>query len=142
MGTIGFHVKRASNSKFDDAQTIGYVPATGPDSTYTYLDRDVTPSQPYWYWLVEDTTFGEPDTYGPVQGGVGIDSLPYRLYLPIVLSNASGPALSKVTSAPTRSTGKTPDDLATGLLPPWFVPRSWESLGRNPPRPQAGNRSR
>ena len=86
----GFHVYRAQNSSFDDAQSIGYVPATGPGSTYSYVDRDVTEGQPYWYWLVEEVSVGEPDIYGPVQGGVGIDSLPNHLYLPLVLSNVEG----------------------------------------------------
>ncbi len=90
LGTVGFHVKRAPDADIAHAQTIAYALATGPDSTYDCLDRDVTPGQPYWYWLVEEASAGDPDTYGPVQGGVGIDSMPYRLYLPLVLSSVEG----------------------------------------------------
>ncbi|MFQ6100830.1 MAG: SdrD B-like domain-containing protein [Anaerolineae bacterium] len=86
LGIVGFHVYRAPSGSLSDAQTIGYFPATGSDSAYSYLDRDVTVGRTYWYWLVEEVGFGDPDTYGPVQGGFGVDSLPYRLYLPLVLS--------------------------------------------------------
>jgi len=86
----GFSVYRAPSASFGDAQTIAYIPAAGPGSEYSHVDRDVTAGQVYWYWLVEEVSAGDPDTYGPEQGGAGIDSLPYRLYLPLVLSSAEG----------------------------------------------------
>jgi hypothetical protein len=87
LGTIGFRIYRAPSGDFGEAQAIAYVPAAGFDSAYSYVDRGVTSGQVYWYWLVEVvSTAGSETLYGPVQGGVGIDSLPYRLYLPLVLS--------------------------------------------------------
>jgi len=86
VGAVGFYVYRAQDANFDGAQVMAYVPATGSGSTYSHADRDVTPDQTYWYWLAEVGTAGSETLYGPVQGGVGIDSLPYRLYLPLVLS--------------------------------------------------------
>jgi len=90
VGAVGFYVYRAPDANFDGAPIMAYVPATGSGSTYSHLDRDVTPDQTYWYWLAEVSTAGSETLYGPVQGGVGIDSLPYRLYLPLVLSEVEG----------------------------------------------------
>jgi hypothetical protein len=84
LGTIGFHIHRGTSASFRDAQAVGYILATGPDSTYNYVDRDVTPDQLYWYWLVEEVSFGDPDIYGPVRGAVEIDTLHYRMYLPLI----------------------------------------------------------
>jgi hypothetical protein len=80
----GFHIHRATVESLDDAQPIAHVPATGPGSAYSYTDRDVVAGQTYWYWLVEEVSAGDPDTYGPVRGGVEVDTQPYRLYLPLI----------------------------------------------------------
>jgi len=48
------------------------------------VDRDVTLGQTYWYWLADVSTGGTETLHGPVRGSVGIDSLPYRLYLPLI----------------------------------------------------------
>jgi len=84
LGITHFHIYRASGSDFAAAEIIATVPASGPDSSYVYEDRDVTWGQ-YWYWLVEEVSSGNPDTYGPAQAGVGIDMLSYHLYLPLVV---------------------------------------------------------
>ncbi|MFQ6101342.1 MAG: hypothetical protein ACE5OS_08930 [Anaerolineae bacterium] len=106
LGTLGFYVKRAPDADVAQAQTIAYVPATGPDSTYSHVDRDVTPGQPYWYWLVEEVSFGAPDTYGPVQGGVGIDVLPYRLYFPLIQGGRGERAAAPVSYRADRLFGR------------------------------------
>jgi uncharacterized repeat protein (TIGR01451 family) len=87
LGTVGFYVYRAPTEHFDKAQIVAYVPATGSGSAYNHTDRDVVSGQRYWYWLVEVVSSGNPGTFGPVQGGVGIDSLPHRLYMPLILNN-------------------------------------------------------
>jgi hypothetical protein len=66
------------------AQPIAYVPATGPGSTYSHIDRDVTSGQAHWYWLAEVNTGGEETLYGPVRAGVGPDVLSVRIYLPLI----------------------------------------------------------
>ena len=84
IGTVGFYVRRATVANFDSAQVIAYY--RGGGSPYQHIDRDVTPGQTYWYWLVEVSTDNIPadPPYGPVWGGVGIDELPDRLYLPMI----------------------------------------------------------
>ena len=70
----------------DETPMIAELPATGPGSTYQYVDRDVAPSQVYWYWLAQ-VSASQPERetiYGPVWGGVGPDVAPIRLYLPLV----------------------------------------------------------
>jgi len=85
IGILGFRVYRASDATWGHAQPITYVAATGPGSTYSHLDRDVILNQAYWYWLAEVSgDHSEPQTYGPVWGGVGPNVWPYRLYLPLV----------------------------------------------------------
>jgi hypothetical protein len=61
----------------------------------------VTPDQPYWYWLVEEVSFGDPDIYGPARGMVEIDALRYRLYLPLIQQrrqNQYGMPLDRIPS--------------------------------------------
>jgi hypothetical protein len=128
LGTLGFYVYRAPNANFDAAQTVAYVLATGPDSTYDHVDRGVTPGQSYWYWLVEETNFGEPDTYGPVQGGVEIDSLPHHVYLPLVLGGVQGAAQENATvliQTIQREPASTPVEMRppSPLLPPGTADR-------------------
>jgi uncharacterized repeat protein (TIGR01451 family) len=82
---VGFYIYRAPDTNFSHAQPIAYYGAKGGGS-YHHLDRDVTPGQVYWYWLVEVNTDG-PDherPYGPVWGGVELDALPFRVYLPLI----------------------------------------------------------
>ncbi|MEE8392027.1 MAG: hypothetical protein V3S14_14695, partial [Anaerolineae bacterium] len=93
VDSVGFYVYRALDENSAHAQAIAFTPATGDGSTYQYIDRDVTPGQTYWYWLAEVSTDGTETLYGPVQAGVATNSLqPYRIYLPLVLSNAEGAA--------------------------------------------------
>ena len=82
----GFRIYRDRDTDFDGAQLIAYVGARGPGSTYSHVDRDVAQNQVYWYWLAE-VSASEPEhetLYGPVWGGVGIDGMPHRVYLPQV----------------------------------------------------------
>ncbi|RLC95258.1 MAG: hypothetical protein DRI77_10220, partial [Chloroflexi bacterium] len=117
LDLTGFRLYRALTDDRGAAQPIAYIAATGPGSEYSHVDRDVTAGQVYWYWLVEEVSAGEPDTYGPAQGGAGIDSLPYHLYLPLVLSNAKGLIQKELTCR-----GEAPlhpywSSLWAGLLP-------------------------
>jgi len=84
LDITGFHVYRALDRDLNHAQPIAYVPATGPGSAYSHLDRDVTPNQAYWYWLAEANTDGAETIHGPVWGGVGPHALPYHFYLPLI----------------------------------------------------------
>jgi uncharacterized repeat protein (TIGR01451 family) len=81
---VGFYIYRDLDATIGGAQPIAYVPATGPGSTYSHVDRDVTSDQAHWYWLAEVNTGGEETLYGPVRVGVGPDSLPVRIYLPLI----------------------------------------------------------
>jgi len=81
---VGFYVYRDRDATMGDAQPIAYVPATGPGSTYSHVDRDVTSGQAHWYWLTEVNTGGEETLYGPVRAGVGPDALSVRIYLPLI----------------------------------------------------------
>jgi hypothetical protein len=87
IDTVGFYVYRAPVADYGQAGAIGYTPATGSGSSYAFIDRDVPPSQVYWYWLVEYTGDGLGEVYGPVSSGTGLNALPYRMYLPLVQSN-------------------------------------------------------
>jgi uncharacterized repeat protein (TIGR01451 family) len=83
---LGFYLYRAPDAHFSHAEAIAYHAAQGGNSTYSHVDRDTTPGQVYWYWLVEVNTDG-PDLerpYGPVWGGVELDALPFRVYLPLI----------------------------------------------------------
>jgi uncharacterized repeat protein (TIGR01451 family) len=81
---VGFYVYRDLDATIGRAQPIAYVPATGPGSTYSHVDRDVTSGQAHWYWLAEVNTGGEETLYGPVRAGVGPDGLSMRIYLPLI----------------------------------------------------------
>ena len=82
---IAFRIYRAVGTNLSSAQPIAYIPAAGPYSTYSHLDRDVILNQAYWYWLAEvSSDHSEPEIYGPVWGGVGLHVWPYRLYLPLL----------------------------------------------------------
>ncbi|MBN1933105.1 MAG: DUF11 domain-containing protein, partial [Anaerolineae bacterium] len=52
LGTVGFDLYRAGSERWEVAEWIAYVPATGSGSTYDYIDARVEPGQWYWYWLV------------------------------------------------------------------------------------------
>ena len=84
VNTVGFHLYRAPDASFDEAQPIAYIPATGPGSIYSHVDRDVTLNQVYWYWLADVSTHGSETLHGPVRGGIGPHTQPYRFYLPLV----------------------------------------------------------
>jgi len=83
----GFRIYRDLDaSRDDDTPVIAEFSATGPGSTYQYVDRDVVVNQVYWYWLAE-VSASQPERetfYGPVWGGVGPHVLPVRLYLPLI----------------------------------------------------------
>jgi uncharacterized repeat protein (TIGR01451 family) len=81
---VGFYIYRDEDATIGGAQPIAYVAATGPGSTYSYVDRDVTPGQVHWYWLAEVSTAGSETMYGPVWAGVGPDGLSVRIYLPLI----------------------------------------------------------
>ena len=91
----GFRIYRNPDPDFDAAQIVTSFEAQGPGSTYSYIDREVTYNQVYWYWLTE-VSASEPqreDVYGPVWGGVGPNALPVRIYLPMVRKGWVGQAV-------------------------------------------------
>ena len=84
VNIVGFRVYRAMDIRLSDAQPIAYLPATGPHSIYSHVDRDVTPGQVYWYWLAQVNAYGSEAIYGPGWGGIGSHPLPYHFYLPLI----------------------------------------------------------
>ncbi len=94
LGTVGFDLYRAGSERWEEAGWITYVPATGPGSTYDYLDARVVSGQWYWYWLVErvpgDTELPQPEAiHGPVSVDMRLNWLPYRIYLPLISNNSA-----------------------------------------------------
>jgi len=81
---VGFYLYRAADATFSHAEAIVYQAAKGGNSTYNHVDRDVTPGEVYWYWLAEIGTDGSETLHGPVWGGVDLDALPLRVYLPLI----------------------------------------------------------
>ncbi|TET52685.1 MAG: DUF11 domain-containing protein, partial [Anaerolineales bacterium] len=114
---LGFYIYRAGDSSFGGAQVVGYVSAEGGGSSYEYIDGNVVPGEVYWYWLVEAVGKGEPDTYGPAYCGVGLEWLPYRVYLPMVVSGRASAAQAESRSR-----------LAAPPLPPWLRGSLWAGM--------------
>jgi uncharacterized repeat protein (TIGR01451 family) len=95
VDTRGFRIYRAPDASPGDRQAIAYIPATGPGSTYSHVDRDVTENRVYWYWLADVDADGDETFHGPVWGGVGLHALPVRAYLPLIQKRWTGIEVSK-----------------------------------------------
>ncbi|MEZ4836821.1 MAG: DUF11 domain-containing protein [Caldilineaceae bacterium] len=87
IDTWGFHIWRSATGNRADAVrvTAELVRATGKDSSYSIVDRGLTPGT-YTYWLVETQTDGFVIEYGPVTGRTGADQAQQteKIFLPIL----------------------------------------------------------
>ncbi|MBC7228180.1 MAG: DUF11 domain-containing protein, partial [Thermoflexales bacterium] len=86
VDTFGFNLYRAPVADFARAEAVASVPseARGGGATYVYTDT-VPADGVWWYWLAEVDTSGRETRYGPERAAVGAATLPYRVYLPVVL---------------------------------------------------------
>ncbi|MEZ4830966.1 MAG: hypothetical protein R2873_03005 [Caldilineaceae bacterium] len=67
INTWGFRVVRGESNDRSQAVLVSemLIPATGPNSTYSFLDPDG--SAVHYYWLQEQETTGKLLEYGPIQ---------------------------------------------------------------------------
>lgn len=71
LETFGFHLYRGETDDFVQAQrlTTTMIPGTGSGGgDYDFVDADVSlmAGRTFWYWLVEITTTGDTQRYGPI----------------------------------------------------------------------------
>ncbi len=82
VNLYGFYLDRALVNQFDRAQRIAFIPGGG--LTYAYVDTDIVPGQPYWYWLTVIDNDGGTARYGSVSAIAPL-ARAYHLYLPLIV---------------------------------------------------------
>jgi uncharacterized repeat protein (TIGR01451 family) len=92
VDTYGFNIYRSPLNDLALASPIGFVPAQGSGSFYSYLDT-VPADRLWWYWLADVDTSGRETFTGPLMVMVG-EWWRHQIYLPIVVRHGwPGPGM-------------------------------------------------
>lgn len=88
LNSLGFHIYRSSTGSRSDAVRITptLILAQGGASSgasYSFLDANAVAETSYSYWLVELSSGGISEEFGPVSP-TSLSAGPYKLYLPIM----------------------------------------------------------
>jgi uncharacterized repeat protein (TIGR01451 family) len=86
IDNFGFNLYRASVADRSRAEWFAFVPSQARNGGATYVYEDTVPADGlWWYWLADVDTSGRETFHGPVSTGVGVHTLPHRVYLPLVM---------------------------------------------------------
>jgi uncharacterized repeat protein (TIGR01451 family) len=90
LRTAGYEILRSSSPDRAGAVSLSDPilarGSGGGGASYTYTDGSVRPGVTYYYWLVEHERDGETQEYGPVTGGVALETSAEsnQVFLPII----------------------------------------------------------
>jgi uncharacterized repeat protein (TIGR01451 family) len=86
IDNFGFNLYRGTVADRSRAGWFAFVPSQARNGGATYVYEDTVPADGlWWYWLADVDTSGHETFHGPVSTGVGVHTLPHRVYLPLVM---------------------------------------------------------